>query len=159
MKRISILVMAFMVLFSCSAFAKNWQWVDSDDSIGFFFDSDSIKYEAYQDFYTNKVKYNRLVKTYWVKTIYTQKGANNFAKSIGDDSYNDLSVCLEKWTTNKDSITILYSVYYDSNGNVIHSNDESFSMPIVPESFVAEVIDAVNMFCFANDYQVVRNSR
>ena len=159
MKRISILVMAFMVLFSCSAFAENWQWVDSNDSVGFFFDSDSVKYQTYTDFSTNGIKYNRLVKSYWVKIVYTQKGADELAKDMEDESFKNVSVSIEKWTSNKESITSEFIRDYNSDGNLIYSSDTADEEPIIPESFGKEVVDAVNLFCFANDDQVVRNSR
>lgn len=158
MKRISILVMAFMVLFSCSAFAENWQWVDSNDSVGFFFDSDSVKYQTYTDFSTNGIKYNRLVKSYWVKIVYTQKGANELAEDMEDESFKNVSFSIEKWTSNKESITNEFIRDYNNEGRLIYINNTACEEPIIPESFGKEVVDAVNMFCFANDDQVIRNS-
>ncbi len=160
MKRILLLVMSIMILFSGSVFAENWQWVDSNDSVGFFFDKDSVKYDIMPALFVGqKEQIHRDIKNCWVKVAYTAKSASELAKSYDDDSFNSVSYSLEKWTMYKERIAVEFVAYYDNDGNTVYSSYVNNSSLIVPGSFGESVCIAVNSYCLNNDKKVLFNSR
>ena len=40
-----LLAVFFVFAMAATAFAANWVWVESDDRVGIFFDSESVKFE------------------------------------------------------------------------------------------------------------------
>ena len=95
MKKIFLLGTLFLLLLSNTAFAANWQWVDSDDECGWFIDTDNMRYELTQSIYPT-VDTSRI--TFWEKIFYTQAGANEFAKRVNDWRYRDLAYSLDLQT-------------------------------------------------------------
>lgn len=74
MKRILFFLM-FAIVISLSmntAYAATWEWINSDDETGYFFDSESIRYELNHDYMDRVQSVNPKRITYWKKNrIYT----------------------------------------------------------------------------------------
>lgn len=158
MKKIFLLGTLFLLLLSSTAFAETWQWVDSDDRIGWFFDTDAIHYELTQSAYPS-VDTSRI--TFWEKNVYTQIAANEFAKETNDWCLRDLAYVLTLQTISlrHKTRTILASYYYRENGSLIYS-DEGFcdTFRVVPETFGEEVFLAVRDYARTHHAQLVRNA-
>ena len=62
-----------MLLVSSTCFANDrYQWMTSDDSKGFFFDTRTIEFG--KNHYTGKTDFQTV--RVWIKTVYTEKGVN-----------------------------------------------------------------------------------
>ena len=154
---IFFITLCFLLL-SNTALATNWQWVDSNDKHGWFFDTDTIHYEIAQGLYPS-VDTSRI--TFWEKIFYTQAGANEFAKKVNDWRYRDLAYSLDLQTISlrDKTYTILAAYYYRKDGSLIKSEEECYDiLQIVPETFGEAVFLAVRDYARTHHAQLIRNA-
>ena len=158
MKKIFLLGTLFLLLLSSTAFATNWQWVDSDDECGWFIDTDNMRYELTQSIYPT-VDTSRI--TFWEKIFYTQAGANEFAKRVNDWRCRDLAYSLDLQTISlRDKTCIIFATYYyRKDGSLIKAEEEGYDiLQIVPETFGEAVFFAVRDYARTHHAQLVRNA-
>lgn len=171
MKRIAqILVAAVVFLSHGIVSAANWEWITSDDRVGYFFDADTIHYELEYNTYQNKYTPNSTKITYWIKTIFTQKGANEEAKRTNDDKMHSLyfTISLETISLSESTYTLHRILYYNHTGHVIDSMNIDPIANLIPsylqtEKFIpgtqSEVIfNAVRDYARSHHDDLVRNA-
>lgn len=107
MKRLSILVFLVFVLCSQVAFAASWYYIGPD------LNGDQI----YID--NESVQKNNNYAIVWVKTIKPDNTVWQMQQKV-DHIYK--------------TITLMYVIVYDANGNVTNSGADTDSIPIIPGS-------------------------
>lgn len=170
MKRIAQILIAAVVLFSSGiAAAANWQWINSDDKVGYFFDTETIHYELEKDPLLNGWIPNRNKVTCWVKIVYTQEAANNLVKNFQYDRLYSLasSLQLETFYLTENAISLHQAIYYDHNGSVIYSEDYdspslfgSTSAPekVIPETWGEVTLNAIRDYTNTHHFDLLSNS-
>ncbi len=159
MKRISILTLMFVVLLSCTAFAANWAWIDSNDKIGFFFDSNTIKYASYHDIHSNKTIPIKNTICFWQKTIYTPEAANQAADKTGLEEWRNVSYVIEYVILDKQNkcLSTNYSTFYDHDGNVIEQSAATHTSRVIPDTMGESVYEVITTYAKNNDSSLERN--
>lgn len=125
-KQIILFASLFMLLFSSTASAANWQWVNSNENLGIFFDTDSVKFSPIAKGGVDK------------NTIYV------WSRYVYDDAYALEHPCngkppkslvqYRKLNIKEDTITILQGIWYDSDGNVLSAANNAETSRVIPES-------------------------
>lgn len=150
----------FSVSFNCSfSMERNWQWVESDDEIGYFIDVDN----AY-----NHKSIGQLVdySDVWVKCAYTMAGAESEIDMYGLDNI-DSNVLKEGYGLHKlrlkyltGEIQYLYTGFYDHNGNLLaNCTDQESDTNIYRSSY----LDSIMYFMSSkitkrNEFSIYQNS-
>ena len=140
MKKIAWILTLFLftTLSSVTFAAERYQWMTSDDSKGFFFDTRTIEFG--KNYYTRKTDFQTV--RVWIKTEYTEKGVNERLASreeqgLDNSGFYALSYSLDRYEINSSANTILYlaGADYKENGLVIRSyRTEYIPQSIVPDS-------------------------
>ncbi len=158
MKRLSILVFLVFALCSQVAFAASWQWIDSNDEFGLFFDTQTIKYGSHKDYAGNTVLDKNIV-LFWEKTIYSPDGASGVVKRFNDSRYNDLAYAISKSgiLVNERKLITYNDAYYSSH-DILDSFDNYGVYDIIPESMGDSVYKAITNYCLNHDLDVSLNS-
>jgi hypothetical protein len=167
MKRISLLILILLFLFSCTSFAaEQWQFVVSDTESEYFFDTQSIKY-ANSPETTIIDKSNILVS---VKRVYSARRKDQLINALAEtmhskesrfrmvtmdyavdeDLYNISHNCLKK-----------YSVYYyDKNNEPVAHKQYPKTIPtnIAANSAEEKVFNTVAAYAKAHDEEIMTRS-
>lgn len=137
----SLLIATFVVLSSSISYAANWQWVNSNDEVGYFFDTETIRYE---------LKFNDAVDTkkitFWEKLVFTQAAVEKMTENMNDQSLKTLSYILSSKTFNliERSYTTHETIFYDYNGDIMWRSKKEKTDHITPDSFGEDVFIAVS---------------
>ena len=132
MKRLvfSLFVAAFVALSTSVGYAANWKWVTSNDEVGYFFDTETIRYRL------SKSDIDETEIVCWGKAVYTQKGADLMANQAEEPRLHGLDcvIVLKYYSLPRHSYILRHIAFFDRNGNIIHSLDYNKEIPIVPDS-------------------------
>jgi len=164
MKNIFLFLLPLFFITSLSAslvHAATWEWIDSDAETGYFFDSESIKYELNHDYLNraSSVDTNRI--TYWKKVVYTPEGAEKLVNLLKDENFYDVrsSKSLETISLSDKTITCYTVVFYDARNEVIYSEDgAAFVHTIVPESWDELVLNTIRSYASAHKDLLMKNA-
>ena len=137
-KLVFLLVCLFVVMHSNSLAAERYQWMNSDDSKGYFFDTKTIEFA--KNYYTGKSDF--LTVRVWIKTVYTEKGVNELLTSreergLDNSAFYAISYAIDRYEINSSANTILYlsGAYYKENGLIIRKyGPEYIPQSIIPDS-------------------------
>ena len=131
MKKISVLVLFFMLIFSSNALAANWVWVTSNDECTLYIDCNNVKFETsrFSDGMIYIYCYARYVNLeeneYGVKSIIQKT-------KFRVNGYEDV--------TNVSNVRscITSSISYDSSGHLIASNSyPEIWTDVMPDTFAS----------------------
>ena len=135
----SLLIATFVVLSSSISYAANWQWINSTDEIGYFFDTETIHYGL------SKSGIDKTKIVCWEKQVYTQKGADGLADSTKDSSLHDLDYSIDlKIYSIPDRSFILHSMIgYDHNGKILYDYTYDRFFLIIPDSNAEYIFETI----------------
>lgn len=154
----------FAIVISLSmntAYAATWEWINSDDETGYFFDSESIRYELNHDYMDRVQSVNPKRITYWKKIVYTPRATEDLVDFFEDDQFYNVrsSMSLETVSLSDKTITCYTVVFYDAESKVIYSEDGAGIVhKVVPESWDEEVLNAVSNYATAHKDLLTRNA-
>lgn len=137
-KQIILFASLFMLLFSSTASAANWQWVNSNENIGVFFDTESVKFSRIA-----KGGVDKNIIYFWSRYVrddaYAQKYPYNgkLIKSM---------VLYHKLNISESTLTTLKVVAYDADGVVIDTTNKIVTEPVIPGTFSDLVCNAVKEY-------------
>ena len=161
--RLTLLVVVALALSSGSVFAATWRWVGSDDKVGFFFDTDDIRYELQQNLFENPtIDTSRI--TFWLKTVYTPWYAEQVANDLQMPHTRNTSYTLTLETIHLGHKTATFHkvMYYDENGRLIYT--QTFEYPfmrifdIVPETWSEAIFNDVRDYARIFHSSLIRNT-
>ncbi|MBP2635506.1 MAG: hypothetical protein H6Q72_1413 [Firmicutes bacterium] len=126
MKKILCLLLFLMFASGvCLANDRYW-WINSNDKIGFFFDTETIKFEKEMNFSTLKYSINKNQANVWIKTVYNANGVNDMIQyrnkyNLPTDDWIKLSYSMANFIFDfkERKMKCLSTVYYDSDGNIL----------------------------------------
>jgi len=124
MKRISLLILSFLFLFTCTSFAADrWQWATSTSSSGYFFDTQSIRYKISPD--SNSV--DKSIITIYIKELYGDEVKQRLISRINaTDQTDEIKAA---------AITLTHSIYkceYD----ITHNDFKKYDIYVYNENNV-----------------------
>jgi hypothetical protein len=167
MKRISLLILTLLFLFSCTSFAEeHWQFVVSDTESDYFFDTQSIKYANSPDstiinksgilvnvkrVYSARRKdqlINALAETMHSKKSRFRMVTMDYA--VDEDLYNISHNCLKKFSV----------YYYDKNNDpVAHKQyPKTIPTPIAANSTEEKVFNTIAAYAKDHDEEIMTRS-
>ena len=126
----SLFIAALVALSSSVSHAANWQWIGSNDEVGCFFDTETIRY-GLQKSGVNKTKI-----VCWEKAVFTQKGADLMAEQAEDPRLHHLDhvIALKYYLLPRHSYILRHITFFDHDDNVISSLDYKKEILIIPDS-------------------------
>ena len=167
MKRILLLILSFLFLFSCTSFAADrWQWTTSSNLAGYFFDTQSIKYTNLPDSividksgilvkvkraYSMEMKQHMM--TALIETTQSGKAQSRIADvdyAVDEDLYDITHNCFKK-----------YSVYYYDKQNALLRRQYYQTQPIgiSPNSIEEKVFNAITVYAKDHDEEIETRSK
>lgn len=163
MKRFVQILAVFAVLFCSSSisYASNWQWINSDDKYGIFFDTDTICYRSIPRYPIKDASMNFTAVKVWLKVIYTQEGANDIAQANKNDQFYNLdhSLHLENFYFTDNTHQTFEIIYYDRNGDVLYRNKkQAREETILPESRGEHILKTIREYARTHHEQLVKNT-
>jgi hypothetical protein len=144
-----------------TGYAATWEWINSDDETGYFFDSESIRYELKRDYADRIQSVDTKRITYWLKIIYTPKGAEELAAYFDDDRFRNVesSISLETISLSEKTITCYTLVFYDNGLRTVYSeSDAGYVHKIIPESRDEEVFNKIRNYATAHSDLLMKNA-
>lgn len=152
MKRIVVLAVLFLMIFSSSLASGRYIWITSSDEITFSFDAYSIKFGK---------KFNGDIDYYiidtWMKYDYNEAGKERMKERYSDvKGIESISHSLNKYLYNNKTncYRLVSTILYDDSGNVLYTykNSQSNWDEIIPGSY-AEMFEMVT-FSYAQDKNI-----
>ena len=148
---LSFLLAAFFSLMMVgTAAAANWVWVDSDDHVGIFFDSASIKFEQKGESLDENVIY-----VWWYVQL--------------DDAYAQQRplhgkvikrlVFYDKFDLKDQMITHIDTVAYDRNGDTVDRGANGKTSRIIPGTRTETLMNAVTSYAQKHREEIAERSR
>lgn len=122
MKRISILTLVLMILLSCTAFAENWKWVTSTDTMSYYMGFDTI--------HQQRQSFAPPITSMWLKTVYTPESlsaliADCEKNNRPTEGYENLVSSIAKLEFYRENENYFYRIisltFYNIDGNPINS--------------------------------------
>lgn len=138
-----LLFLCVFMLSTITVFASpdRYQWIDSNDKVGYFFDTQTIKYSF--STYTGKPDTSKI--DVWIKTVYTNDGVQGVIEErtrhqLPTDGFENLSYTLSHYKISRDNkISILEILDYDIYGNTL----DTLSIPAHQQEWKDVVPDSV----------------
>lgn len=137
-KQIVLLISLFLLAFSSTAAAANWQWVNSDENIGAFFDTESVRFS-----HVDKGGVDKNIIYFW-------------SRYVRDDAYSQKYPCngklikfmiqYQKLNINEGTLTTLEAIGYDADGIIIDKTNAATTMHVIPGTFGDLVCSAVKEY-------------
>lgn len=147
-------IAVFLLLTATITYAANWQWIDSDNLRGSFFDTESIHYEVNHN-YLKDSPFDETSITVWIKNVYTEEGVNYFDAPDGT-SYELLLVTFHT----RDKTMVFHELIdYDSTGYSINHTTKSYSLKIIPESWGEKMFNAIRDYAHTHHNELLKNSQ
>ena len=158
----SLLIAVFVALSTSVSYAANWKWIDSDERLGFFVDTDTIHYELYPSFGNEPKKIDTTKVTYWLKTYFTQESANAMADALNNPRLRDVSFMISRETISfTDRTNIEHElILYDKNSYVIPSPKprEKRIRIITPDTMGEMIFMFIKAYAKEHSAELARNA-
>ena len=163
MKRISLLILSFLFLFTCTSFAADrWQWATSTSSSGYFFDTQSIRYKISPD--SNSV--DKSIITIYIKELYGDEVKQRLISRINATDQTDEvkaaaakvdhSIDKYEYDITRDCFTKYDSYYYDENNVLL--GKKHYAQPqakdISPESPEEKIFNPIIAYVKDHDAEI-----
>lgn len=157
MKRLvfSLFVAAFVALSTSVGYAANWQWVNSNDEIGYFFDTETIRYELKTNGAVDAKKI-----TFWEKQVFTQTAVEKMTTNMNDQSLKTLSyvLCSKTFNLIERSYTTHEMIFYDHDGYIMWRSKKEGTEHITPDSLGEEVFIAVSDYAHRHYDELIEHT-
>ena len=163
MKRISLLILSFLFLFTCTSFAADrWQWITSTSLEGYFFDTQSIRYKLSAD--SNSV--DKSIITVYIKRVYSPEMKQGMLNVMNTDQYSDAGRALAAkidHVIDKDEYDITRNYFkkddfyeYDENNVFLaHKHyDQPQAKDISPESPEEKIFNPIIAYVKDHDAEI-----
>jgi len=163
MKRISLLILSFLFLFTCTSFAADrWQWTTSSSLSGYFFDTQSIKYKSLPA--SNSV--DKSIITIYIKEVYGDEMKQRMVNYINNtEQIDEVKVAAAKvdhsidkyeYDITRDCFTKYDSYYYDENKVLL--GKKHYAQPqtkdISPESPEEKIFNPIIAYVKDHDAEI-----
>lgn len=145
-----LLAALFSLTLAGTAAAANWVWVESDDRVGIFFDSASIKFEQKGESLNENVIY-----VWWYMQL--------------DDAYAQQRpfhgrvikrvVYYDKFDLKEQTITDIDAVIYDRDGNTADRGADGKTSRIIPGTRQEILMNAVAVYAQKHREEIAERSR
>lgn len=149
-KQIILFASLFMLLFSSTASAANWQWVDSNENIGVFFDTESVRFSR-----IDKGGIDKNIIYFWSRYVrddaYSQKHPYN-GKLI------KFMVQYQKLNISEGTLTTLEVIGYDADGVMIDKINAIATEHVIPGTFGDLVCSAVKEYACIHSEEITERS-
>jgi len=132
-----LLAVFFVFAMAATAFAANWVWVESDDRVGIFFDSESVKFEHAGESINDNIIY-----VWWYMQF--------------DDAYAQQRpfhgkvlkrlVFYDKFNLKDQTITHIDAVAYDRSGDTVDRGADGKTSRIIPGTKQETLMNAVSNY-------------
>ena len=145
-----LLAALFSLTLAGTAAAANWVWVESDDRVGIFFDSASIKFEQKGESLNENVIY-----VWWYMQLddaYAQQRTFH-GRVIKRVVYYD------KFDLKEQTITDIDAVIYDRDGNTADRGADGKTSRIIPGTRQEILMNAVAVYAQKHREEIVERSR
>ena len=167
MKRFVQILAIFAVLF-CSfsiSYASHWQWIDSNDKVGYFFDTENIRYESIHNYATNKDSVDTTKITTWIKIVYTQAAVDEIMEGLNKrDIHNEefrrlgYEVYLETISLTDKTYITHEEIWYAHDGSVLSHRKKETSSRILPDTWGEAVFKAIREYARTHHDQLIKNT-
>jgi len=163
MKRISLLILSFLFLFTCTSFAADrWQWITSTSLEGYFFDTQSIRYKLLPD--SNSL--DKSIITVYIKEVYSDEMRQLLVNHVNttDQSYEvkvvigkaHYSITKYKYDIPPSCYTTYDTSFYDENN--VPLSHKYYNQPqahdIRPESHEEKLLNTINAYVKDHDAEI-----
>ena len=149
-KQIILFVSLFMLLFSSTAAAANWQWINSNENFGLFFDTESIKFAP-----IDKGGIDKNIIYFWSRYVrddaYSQKHPYN-GKLI------KFMVQYQKLNISEGTLSTLEVIGYDADGVMIDKTNAVATEHVIPGTFGDLVCSAVKEYARIHTEEITERS-
>lgn len=133
----SLFVAALVILSSSISHAANWQWIDSNDKVGYFFDSDTIRYEKKLFVQKGESPIDFTQVTCFVKQVFTQEAIKDIYPGL------DHMVKLYTFSLSNRTITHQETTCYDQRGVVLSRDTKISSSNIIPDTWGESMFNSI----------------
>jgi len=137
-KQIIFLISLLLLAFSSTAAAANWQWVDSNENIGVFFDTESLRFSR-----ITKGGVDKNIIYFWSRYVcddaYAQKHPYN-------GKFIKYRLQYQKLNISEETIATLEVISYDANEEIITKTSNVATDRVVPGTFFDTVCSAVKEY-------------
>lgn len=123
LKRTIVLFFVLLLISSIANALDRYQWIESDDKMGYFFDTYTLKFVPGLD-----GKPNTSIVDVWIKVVYNDDGRNFEIRKRTDDNlstagFYDLNYALFHYQINykNNQICQLGYIYYANDGYILDS--------------------------------------
>jgi len=149
-KQIILLISLLLLAFSSTAAAANWQWVASDENVGVFFDTESLRFGKIDKLGIDK----NIVYVWWYMALddaFSQKQPYNgeIVKKI---------VRYDKLNLNEQTITGLEVILRDTDGFILGQKNNTGTEHIAPDSRAALMYSAVKEYARIHAEEITERS-
>jgi hypothetical protein len=163
MKRILLLILSFLFLFTCTSFATDrWQWAISTSLEGYFFDTQSIRYKSSPE--SNSV--DKSIIIIYIKEVYGDEMKQQLVNHINATDQSDEvkavvvkadhSIDKYKYDINRNSFK-KYDIYFYDENDVLLSHkhyDQPLVKDISPESLEEKIFNPIVAYVKAHDAEI-----
>ena len=133
----SLLAAVLVILSSSVSHAANWQWIDSNDKVGYFFDSDTIRYEKKLFVQKGESPIDFTQVTCFVKQVFTQEAIKDIFPEL------DHTVDLYTFSLSNRTITSKETICYDRHGAVLYSDKKISSSNVLPDTWGESMFNCI----------------
>ena len=149
MRKLLLTVFMLLVMSTSCLAAADWQWVESDANMGWFYDKNSIT------FMMNKNIVNRDKVVVWTKIVYD--GAYAQKNGMGNERYAIGKIYIDL-AHNK--LLIGKAYFYDNEGNVVSTSPaEKKWDDIIPGSHGDKIAKVVSDFIRTRTEEIEQRTR
>lgn len=164
MRKLIICILFCLILmpFQATFAAERYQWLHSTDTIGFFFDTQTLKFGS-----TGDGKTNYSILDVWIKDVYNSEGVNDRIKyrekySLTVEGWENLDYELHHYqfnTKTKQIRSIGYAAY-SKKGIVLESTDYKGDWnDIFPDSYGEFWLNEIHLYSLTNRTVIENRSK
>ena len=148
----SLLIVTFVVLSSSISYAANWQWIDSNDKVGYFFDSDTIRYEEKIFVQKGESPIDFTQVTCFVKQTFTQEAIKDIFPEL------DHTVDLYTFSLSNRTITRKETICYDRHGAVLYSDKKISSSNVLPDTWGESMFNCIRDYARRHHDELIEHT-
>lgn len=149
-KQIVLLISLLLLAFSSTAAAANWQWVNSNENIGVFFDTESVRFSR-----IDKGGVDKNIIYFWSRYVcddaYAQKHPYN-------GKFIKYRLQYQKLDISEETIATLEVISYDANEEIITKTSNVATDHVVPGTFFDTVCGAVKEYARIHTEEITEHS-
>lgn len=148
----SLLAAVLVILSSSVSHAANWQWIDSNDKVGYFFDSDTIRYEKKLFVQKGESPIDFTQVTCFVKQVFTQEAIKDIFPEL------DHTVDLYTFSLSNRTITSKETICYDRHGAVLYSDKKISSSNVLPDTWGESMFNCIRDYARRHHDELIEHT-